>query len=123
MPSTASLGTAAPKKDDLCALARPKPGRASYARAMLIYLFRDESEDKNFAFSTDVTGANIPPVSPLTEWIFLEAIDTLKFPEPWDIKDFQTVLNHLGADGYYLFEGELIEQPLRNIRGQSPLEC
>jgi len=90
---------------------------------MLIYLFRDESEDKNFAFSTDVTGANIPPVSPLTEWIFLEAIDTLKFPEPWDIKDFQTVLNHLGADGYYLFEGELIEQPLRNIRGQSPLEC
>lgn len=79
---------------------------------MVIYLFRDETDNEVFAFSTDATGANIPPVTPLTEWIFLEAIDTLKFPEPWDIGDFQPVLDHLKVGGYYLFQGELIE-PLR----------
>ena len=47
---------------------------------MLIYLFRDESDNHIFAFSIDVTGANIPAVTPHTEWIFLEALDTLKFP-------------------------------------------
>ena len=75
---------------------------------MLIYLFRDESENENFAFSIAVTGANIPPIAPHTEWIFLEAINTLRFPEPWDIGDFQDVINHLKADGYYLFQGELV---------------
>jgi len=55
---------------------------------MLIYLFRDECDGTLFAFSSDVTGASIPPVTPLTEWIFLEAIDTLRFPEPWDLADF-----------------------------------
>jgi len=36
------------------------------------------------AFSLDVT-----------EWFFLEAIDTLKFPALWDISDFQQVHDHL----------------------------
>jgi hypothetical protein len=90
---------------------------------MHIYLFRDESDSGAFAFSTDVTGSNIPPVTPHTEWIFLEAIDTLKFPEPWDIGDFQEVLDHLEADGYYLFEGEFIEQPSLKKQRPSSLEC
>jgi hypothetical protein len=42
-------------------------------------------------------------------WVLLEAIDTLKFPEPWDIGDFQEALDRLNADGFYLFQGELIE--------------
>jgi hypothetical protein len=33
-----------------------------------------------FAFSI---GANIPAATPHTEWIFLEALDTLKFADPW----------------------------------------
>jgi hypothetical protein len=41
--------------------------------------------------------------------MFIEALDTLKFPEPWDIGDFQYVLDHLEADGFYLFQGEFIE--------------
>ena len=90
---------------------------------MRIYLFRDESDSDVFAFSNDVTGANIPPVRPLTEWIFLEAIDTLKFPEPWDINDFQQVLDHLRENGYYLFEGEFIEQPSQKKNRRSLLEC
>ena len=77
-------------------------------RGKHIYLFRDENDDEVFAFSTDVTGANIPPVTPQTEWIFLEAIDTLKFPEPWDIGDFQDVLDHLKADGYYYSKVSLL---------------
>jgi hypothetical protein len=89
---------------------------------MRIYLFRDESDSDVFAFSTDVMGTNIPPVTPLTEWIFLEAIESLNFPEPWDIEDFQEVLDHLKADGYYLFEAELIAPlPSRKDR-QSLLE-
>ena len=55
--------------------------------------FRDESESENFAFSVDITGANIPPITPRTERIFLEAIGTLNFLEPWDIDDFGPVLN------------------------------
>jgi hypothetical protein len=83
---------------------------------MDIYLFRDESDSEVFAFSTDVSGANIPPVTPQTEWIFLEALNTLRFPGPWDIGDFKEVLDHLKADGYYLFQGKLIE-PL-NLRSR-----
>jgi hypothetical protein len=96
---------------------------ASRGRAMLIYIFRDESDNGVFAFSIDVTGANIPAVTPHTEWIFLEALDTLKFPDPWDITDFQYVLDHLKADGYYVFEGEFIEQPPKG-KGRPPsLKC
>ena len=90
---------------------------------MLIYLFRDESDNHIFAFSVDVTGANIPAVTPHTEWIFLEALDTLKFPDPWDIADFQGVLDHLKADGYYVFEGEFIEQPPKRKGRPSTLKC
>jgi hypothetical protein len=77
--------------------------REHRGRVMLIYLFQDESDNDIFAFSIDMTGANISAVTPQTEWIFLEALDTLKFPNPWDITDFQGVLDHLKADGYYVF--------------------
>lgn len=83
---------------------------------MIIHLFRDESDSEIFALSVDPTGASIPPVTriqsgslPHTEWIFLEAIDTLKFAAQWDIDDFQEVLDHLKADGFYIFQGELLD--------------
>jgi hypothetical protein len=44
---------------------------------MFIYLFRDESESENLAFSVDMTGENIPPITPYTEWVFLKTINTL----------------------------------------------
>ena len=90
---------------------------------MRIYLFRDESNSDAFAFSTDVTGANIPPVSPHTEWIFLGTIETLTFAEPWDIGNFQEVLDYLKADGYCVVEAELIEQQPKKKGRQSLLEC
>ena len=90
---------------------------------MIIYLFRDESSTDAFAFSTDVAGQNIPPLTPLTEWSFVEAIDALKFLEPWDVSDFQDVLDRLKADGYYLFQGELIEPFRRGKRRPPSPEC
>ena len=62
---------------------------------MVIYLFRDEADNEKFALSVDVTGENIPPITPHSEWIFVEAIDTLKFAEPWDIGDFSQALDGL----------------------------
>jgi hypothetical protein len=70
--------------------------------------------------SVDPTGASIPPVTPHTEWIFLEAIDTLKFPAQWDIDDFQDVLDHLKANGYYIFQGELLDAASLAERAQGP---
>jgi hypothetical protein len=90
---------------------------------MRINLFRDESDNDIFAFSIDVSGENIPAVTPHTERVFLEALDTLKFFDPWDITDFQGVLDHLKADGYYIFQGEFIEPPPRRKGRPSSLEC
>jgi len=87
---------------------------------MIIHLFRDESDSEIFALSVDPTGASIPPVTPHTEWIFLEAIDTLKFPAQWDIDDFQDVLDHLKANGFYIFQGELLDAASLTERAQGP---
>jgi hypothetical protein len=46
----------------------------------------------------------------------------LRFAEPWDLADFQVVLDHLKGDGYYLFEGELIEPPPSRKGRQAILE-
>jgi len=78
---------------------------------VLIYLFRDEGTD-NLALTIDVTGTNIPSVTPSTDWIFVEVIDTLRSP-PWDIADFQCVLRRLRVDGFYLFEAEVND--LKNL--------
>jgi hypothetical protein len=90
---------------------------------MLIHLFRDEADNDYFAFSVDVTGANIPPATPLTEWIFLETIDTLKFPEQWDITDFQYVLDDLKSDGYFVFQGEFVDPLSLTVRPEQVPEC
>jgi hypothetical protein len=70
---------------------------------MLIYVFRDEGTD-NLALTIDVTGDNLSPVNPSTDWIFVEAIDTVGRALAWDIADLQYVLHRLSGDGFYLFE-------------------
>jgi len=90
---------------------------------MVIYLFRDETDNENFALSVDVTGANIPPITPHTEWFFVEAIDTLKFVEPWDVGDFRDALDRLKADGYYIFTGEVIAPSASVVRRDELPEC
>ena len=57
-------------------LSRPLSPTVSFeATAVLIYLFRDEGTD-NLALTIDVTGQNIPPITPSTDWLFVEAINT-----------------------------------------------
>ena len=70
---------------------------------MLIYVFRDEGT-RNLALTIDVAGHNLPSVSPSTHWIFIEAIDTLRYPPPWKIADFQCLLRWLSVEGFYLFD-------------------
>jgi hypothetical protein len=72
---------------------------------MLVYLFRQRRTDA-LAFTTDVTGRNIPPFTPSTDWIFVEARDIRKFEAPWDIADLQDVLRRLRVLGYCTFEAK-----------------
>ena len=74
---------------------------------MIIYLFRDIDADDIFAFSTDLTGANIPPATQTTDWLFQEALD-LEFTNR-TIGVFRNALDRLKADRFYLFQGSLIE--------------
>jgi hypothetical protein len=73
---------------------------------VLIYLFRDEGTD-SLALTIDVTGGNLPALTPSTDWIFVEAIDTLRSQPPWDVADFQCLLRRLWAEGFYLFEADV----------------
>ena len=75
---------------------------------MIIYLFRDIDADDIFAFSTDLTGTNIPPVTQTTDWLFQEALDLIEFANQ-TIGDFRNVLDRLKTDGFYLFQANLIE--------------
>ena len=65
---------------------------------VLVYMFRQRGTD-DLALTLDVTGRNIPPVKSSKDWLFVEAIDTLKFSPPWDIAAFQ---RQLRASGFYL---------------------
>jgi hypothetical protein len=82
------------------------PSTCIGAFAVLIYLFRDEGTE-NLALTIDVTGGNLPPVTASTDWIFVEAINTLRFPAPWAIADFQCLLRRLCAEGFYLFDADV----------------
>ena len=91
-------------------------------RTLHVHLFfGDERESENFAFSIDRHGANIPAIRPQTEWFFLEAINTLKIPDAGDSDDFQHVVEHLKADGYYLLQDEPVDLGLFVPPPQSPV--
>ena len=65
-----------------------------------VYLFRDQSGSNNFAYSTDVTGRNIPRPGARPEWRFV-AVTPYQ-----DISlDREEVIRHLERFGFYIFEG------------------
>ena len=64
---------------------------------MLVYLFRDESGSNALAYSTDVTGRNIPRPSERTAWAFVTA--TLR----QDIHD-EEAMRHLRDHSFYIFQ-------------------
>jgi hypothetical protein len=65
---------------------------------VFVYLFRDGSGSNIFAYSTDVTGRNIPQPTTLTKWSFVAALADR------DIENFEDVRHHLRQQGYYLFK-------------------
>jgi len=64
---------------------------------MLVYLFRDQGGSKAFAYSTDVTGRNIPRPTDGTEWSFVAATPRQ------DFGGHDEVLRHLQGGGFYVF--------------------
>jgi hypothetical protein len=65
---------------------------------VLVYLFRDASGCNSFAYSTDVTGRNIPLASSRSDWKFVAAV-----AEP-ELEDSQTVRRGLRQKGFHLFQ-------------------
>jgi hypothetical protein len=65
---------------------------------VFIYLFRDESGCNTFAYSTDVTGRNIPQPTPAAKWSFVAALADR------DIENFEDVRRRLRQHGYYVFQ-------------------
>jgi hypothetical protein len=66
--------------------------------SMLVYLFRDRGGSKTFAYSTDVTGRNIPRATAGTHWSFVSA--TLR----QELSDLEEVMRHLRDGGFYVFK-------------------
>jgi hypothetical protein len=69
---------------------------------VLIYLFRN-NDSSGFAYSTDVTGQNLPAEMPNTRWSFVETIDAAKSVESPEM-NFPEIIRRLQADGFYVFE-------------------
>ena len=67
-------------------------------RHVFVYLFRDESGCNTFAYSTDVTGRNIPTATTGTKWSFVAALADR------DIENFEDVRRRLRQQGYYVFK-------------------
>src|SRR5262245_47159261 len=56
-------------------------GKSEGAFRVLVYLFRDEDRPTTFAYSTDVTGRNLPRLMPGTSWVFVTAASLQEIPE------------------------------------------
>jgi hypothetical protein len=65
---------------------------------VLVYLFRDDSGGDSFAYSTDVTGRNLPLTTERTRWSFVAAVADR------DIEGFEDVMPCLRRRGFYLFQ-------------------
>ena len=66
---------------------------------MQVYLFRDQSGSKSMAYSTDVTGRNIPRLEARTEWRFVRTVS-----EQDKSHDCEEVIRHLRQVGFFVFE-------------------
>jgi len=76
---------------------RPDTLSKSGGHRLLVYLFRDENSRDTFAYSTDVTGRNIPRASTYTQWSFVAAEKIQGLP------DFEAVTRHLRQQGFHIF--------------------
>jgi hypothetical protein len=82
-----------------------------------IYLFREQGGANNFAYSTDVTGRNIPRPDTRTEWHFVSIV-TYRNKSP----NFEDVVRHLRRVGFYVFKDERLLAGI-NHEGLNPLSA
>ena len=75
---------------------------------MLVYLFSAENGSNKLAYSTDVTGRNIPRPAAHTKWNFVDLV-----PER-SLHDSEDVMRHLKRSGFYVFDGRP-RRPLRAL--------
>jgi hypothetical protein len=66
---------------------------------MQVYLFRDRSGSNSFAYSTDVTGRNIPRPDARTDWRFVTVVSDQDIS-----RDREKVIRRLERFGFYVFE-------------------
>jgi hypothetical protein len=62
-----------------------------------IYLFRRKDCNHSFAYSLDVTGRNIPPVTEHAEWFYVGTVAAEQ------LEADPEALRRLQRDGYYVF--------------------
>jgi hypothetical protein len=65
---------------------------------VLLYLFCDQDGTTTLAYSTDVTGRNLPRKVPRTKWAFVSATSDR------EISEGEEVIRHLRRRGFYIFE-------------------
>ena len=73
---------------------------------MLAYLFRDWGGTNAFAYTCDVTGRTLPPLTGQTRWVYVATAD---------IRDDPKVLRHLTVRGFCIFETDR-QQPSDDLR-------
>ena len=70
---------------------------------MLIYLFR-QGGNAACAFTTDVTGRNLPYRTSVSPWVFVKPLELEKSGPLLGFADLEDALRQLRAVGYYIFE-------------------
>ena len=75
---------------------------------MALHIFR--YKDTNiFAFTYDQAGRNLPTPK-AGSWRFIESLDPERFA--WGEENFGEARANLDLDGFFLFEGEIVPQPV-----------
>ena len=68
-------------------------------RGLPIFLFRAQGCSRCFAYSLDVTGRNIPPLSEQTKWLYVGLVAAVQ------LEAQPETLKRLRTDGFYVFKG------------------
>jgi hypothetical protein len=72
-----------------------------------LFLFHLEDTDL-FAFSAEMSGANLPTIVEGQPWTLLEEIKALKVEEYVDPPEFHQAVSAVMTDGYFIFHGEMV---------------
>lgn len=78
-----------------------------FMQQVQLFLFHLEDTDL-FAFSTELSGANLPVIKEDQPWTFLEELKSLQAEEYVDPPEFHQAVSAVLIDGYFIFHGEML---------------